>query len=154
MSDTRPGIRTPIAIGADHAGFALKEDLRKALEQDGYEFHDFGTFSTDRVDYPDIGKAVAEAVAAGLFDRAILICGTGIGMSITANKIKGIRAGAVSEPYSAMMARMHNNANVICMGGRVVGLGLAIEIAKAFLDNDFEGGRHANRVDKINALEK
>ena len=154
MSDTLPGRRTPIAIGADHAGYALKEDLRRALEEEGYEFHDFGTFSTDRVDYPDIGKAVAEAVAAEQFDKAILICGTGIGMSITANKINGVRAGAVSEPYSAMMARMHNNANVICMGGRVVGLGLAIEIAKAFLESNFEGGRHAGRVDKINALDK
>lgn len=147
------GSKTPIAIGADHAGFALKEDLRIALEQEGYQLHDFGTFSTDRVDYPDIAKTVAEAVAAGQFGRAILICGTGIGMSMTANKVKGIRAAACSEPYSAMMARKHNNANVVCMGGRVVGLGLAVEIAKAFLESEFEGGRHACRVDKINALD-
>jgi ribose 5-phosphate isomerase B len=153
MGDTTAGKRTTIAIGADHAGFALKEDLRTVLADEGYQLQDFGTFSTDRVDYPDIAEAVCAAVAAGQFERAILVCGTGIGMSMTANKIKGIRAAACSESYSAMMARKHNNANVICMGGRVVGLGVATEIAKAFLENDFEGGRHACRVDKINALD-
>ncbi|MCE5198612.1 MAG: ribose 5-phosphate isomerase B [Armatimonadota bacterium] len=144
----------PVAIGCDHAAVALKQGLIEDLKAEGYELFDFGTFTSESVDYPDIGREVAEAVASGRFDRGILICGTGIGITITANKVKGIRAGVCSEPYSAKMARAHNDANIIGMGARVVGPGLALEIAKAFLETEFEGGvRHQRRVDKINALD-
>ena len=152
MSDNKCGLK--IAIGSDHAGFALKQELAGALREDGYDITDLGTHSTDSVDYPDIAVNVASAVSKGEFDKAILICGTGIGITIAANKIKGIRAAATSDVYSAKMARMHNDANIIGMGARVVGLGLAQEIAKAFLDTDFEAGsRHEKRVNKINALD-
>ena len=115
---------------------------------------DFGTFSEESVDYPDIAREVSKAVAAGKFARGILICGTGIGMTIAANKIKSIRAGACSEPFSAKLIRMHNDANILGIGARVVASGLALEIVKAFLDTDFEGGgRHERRVAKINALD-
>lgn len=155
MSETNTGSTAPIAIGSDHAGFTLKEDLRASLEQEGYAIHDFGTFSTDRMDYPDIAREVAGAVSEGRFQRAILICGTGIGVSIAANKVNGIRAAVCSEPYSATMARKHNNANILCMGGRVLGIGLALETARAFLNTDFEwASRHEGRVDKINALDE
>jgi len=155
MAEKDPGRRITIALGSDHAGFPLKESLKELLEAEGYHPQDFGTFSLESVDYPDIAREVAEAVAAGQFERAILICGTGIGMSITANKVPGIRAAACSECYSARMARAHNNANVLGIGGRVVGPGLALDIAKAFLETQFEyGSRHEKRVDKINAMDK
>lgn len=153
MSDNKCGLK--IAIGSDHAGFALKQELAGALRDDGYDITDLGTHCPDSVDYPDIAVNVASAVSKGEFDKAILICGTGIGITIAANKIKGIRAAATSDVYSAKMARMHNDANIIGMGARVVGLGLAQEIAKAFLDTDFEAGsRHEKRVNKINALDE
>lgn len=142
-----------VAIGSDHAGYALKEELSDALRADGYDITDFGTHSLESVDYPDIGKTVCAALTAKQCDRAILVCGTGIGMSITANKIAGIRAAAVSDTFSARMARAHNDANVLCIGARVVGAGLAHELATTFLEIDFEGGRHARRVDKMNALD-
>lgn len=143
-----------IAIASDHAGYPLKEELFAALQAEGYNIENLGCYSVESVDYPDIAKQLAEAVASGKYDRGILICGTGIGVTITANKIRGIRAGACSEPYSAIMMRAHNNANIIGMGARVVGIGLAIEIAKAFLNTEFESGsRHEKRVDKINALD-
>lgn len=149
------GNKLSVAIGSDHAGFALKSELLEALKAEGYNIEDLGCFSPESVDYPDMAKNVAETVASGKYDRGILICGTGIGVTITANKVNGIRAGACSEPYSAIMMRAHNNANIIGMGARVVGLGLAIEIAKAFLDTEFEfGSRHEKRVDKINALDE
>ena len=155
MTEKQPDKSITMAIGSDHAGYPLKEELRELLEAEGYHPRDFGTFSLESVDYPDIAREVAEAVASGQFERGILICGTGIGMCITANKVPGIRAGACSEPYSAKMSRAHNNANVLCMGGRVVGAGLALEIAQAFLETDFEfGSRHERRVDKINAMDK
>jgi ribose 5-phosphate isomerase B len=155
MSQTEIAPKPRVAIGADHAGYMLKEEVANALRDDGYEIEDFGTYSIQPVDYPDIAVQVATAVAAGRFDRAILICGTGIGMTITANKIKGIRAAAASDTYSARMARAHNNANVLGMGGRVVGPGLAHEIARAFLETQFEGGsRHERRVNKMNALDE
>lgn len=147
---TNPG---RIALGSDHAGFALKEQIEEALRAENYDVHDLGTHTEESMDYPDIARELSEAVAAGQYDRGILVCGTGIGVCMTANKVKGIRAGAVSEPYSAHMARLHNDANVICMGARVVGIGLAMEIVKAFLHTEFEGGRHALRVDKINELD-
>jgi len=155
MSETEIARKPRVAIGADHAGYPLKEEVANALRDDGYEIEDFGTYSIESVDYPDIAMQVAAAVAAGRFDRGILICGTGIGMTITANKIKGIRAAAASDTYSARMARAHNNANVLGMGGRVVGPGLAHDIARAFLDTDFEAGsRHERRVNKMNALDE
>ncbi|MCL5104241.1 MAG: ribose 5-phosphate isomerase B [Armatimonadetes bacterium] len=153
MTEKQSGKRAVIVIGSDHAGFPLKEELIKELRELGYQLQDFGTFSLESVDYPDIGREVAEAVAAGKFERAILICGTGIGISITANKVNGIRAAVCSESFSARMSRAHNDANVLAMGARVVGPGLAVEIAGAFLETEFEGGRHARRVGKINALD-
>ncbi len=155
MTENHPGRQITIALGSDHAGFPLKEALKELLESEGYRPQDFGTFSLESVDYPDIAREVAEAVETGQFERGILVCGTGIGMSITANKVPGIRAAACSDAYSARMARAHNNANVLCVGGRVVGPGLALDIAKAFLATDFEfGSRHEKRVAKINALDK
>lgn len=154
MCDNVNSKKAVIAIGSDHAGFPLKESLMADLKAEGYELHDFGCYSLDSVDYPDIGREVAEAIAAGKFERGILICGTGIGITIAANKVKGIRAGVCSETYSAKMARAHNNANIIGMGARVVGAGLALEIAIAFLETEFLAGtRHEMRVDKINALD-
>lgn len=153
MNENMSSGKAVIAIGSDHAGFPLKESLIADLRAEGYELHDFGTYSLDSVDYPDFGRQVAEAVASGRFEKGILICGTGIGITITANKVRGIRAGVCSEPYSAKMARAHNNANIIGMGARVVGPGLALEIAKAFLETEFEAGsRHEMRVNKINAI--
>lgn len=142
-----------IAIGADHAGYTLKEVLVAHLREQGVEVVDFGTHGPDSVDYPDYAHRVAEAVARGEADFGVLICGTGIGMSITANKVPGIRAAAVSDVYSAKMSRAHNDANVLCLGGRVVGPGLAIEILETWLRTPFEGGRHARRLEKIRRIE-
>lgn len=138
-----------IAIGCDHGGFPLKEEICEHLKERGFEFRDFGSYNTEPVDYPDIAVPVCEAVVKGEADLAILICGTGIGMSMVANKVKGIRAACCSDTFSAEFTRRHNDANVLCMGGRVVGPGLAMEMVDRFLDNDFEGGRHQRRVDKI-----
>ena len=142
-----------IAIGADHGGVNLKETVKKFLEQKGIEYKDFGTNSTDSCDYPDYAKAVCDAVVSGEYDKGILICGTGIGMSIAANKVKGIRAAHVTDTYSAAKTREHNNANVICLGERITGCDLALEIVNAYLNAEFLGGRHQTRVDKIMALE-
>ena len=143
-----------IAIGSDHGGYELKEKVKKHLEERGYEVKDFGTFSTESVDYPDIALPVAEAVAAGEYERGILLCSTGIGISIAANKVNGIRAAVCSELYSAEMMRRHNNANILCMGGKVVGVDLAYKITDLFLDTEFQGGRHQRRIDKIADIEK
>ncbi len=143
-----------IAIGSDHGGFELKNEIIKHLKKRGFTVEDFGTFSKDSVDYPDIAKAVCEPVAAGKFSFGILVCGTGIGISIAANKIKGIRAALCADPYSAAKAKQHNNANVITLGGRVTGPDLAMTIVDAYIDADFEGGRHQKRVDKIMDLEQ
>lgn len=142
-----------LAIGSDHGGVNLKRAINGLLEKRGMEYRDFGTFDTGSVDYPDIAKQVAEAVARGEAEKGILICGTGIGMSIAANKIKGIRAAHVTDTYSARMTREHNNANIICLGERVTGVDLALEIVNAYLDAEFQGGRHQARVDKITLLE-
>ena len=142
-----------VAVGADHAGYALKEDLKGCLKERGYEVLDLGTDSLESVDYPDLAAAVAQVVAAGEVPWGLLICGTGIGMAIAANKVAGIRAACCADPFSARMARAHNDANVLTMGGRVVGPGLAREIVKAWLESRFEGGRHARRTAKIEALE-
>lgn len=142
-----------VAIGSDHAGFNLKKEIMVMLEYKGYEVLDCGCFSPDSVDYPDIAEAVAEAVLKeNVF--GIIICGTGIGISIAANKIPGIRAALCHEPFSARMSREHNDANILALGARITGSGLAIEIAKTFLDTSFAGDRHALRVDKIKEIER
>lgn len=140
-----------IAIAADHGGVELKEALKEKFR--AFEFTDLGTHGSDSVDYPDFASAVGKRVAAGEFDRGILICGSGIGISIAANKIKGIRAALCHNTYTAEMARRHNDANVIAMGGRVVDEATAIAMTEIFLKTEFEGGRHARRVDKISSLE-
>lgn len=141
-----------IAIGSDHGGYELKCHIIEQLK--GKEIKDFGIYSEESVDYPDIAKVVCEAVKAGECEYGILICGTGIGISIAANKIDGIRASVCGDCYSAKMARKHNNANVLCLGGRVLGTELADMIVDTWLSEDFEGGRHQRRIDKIHDLEK
>ncbi len=143
-----------IAIACDHGGYMLKAPVVEFLKAGGYEIVDFGCDSSASVDYPDHAIPAARAVAAGECDIGILICGTGIGMSLCANKIKGIRAACCSERYSAKMTRMHNNANVLCFGARVVGEGIALDMIKVFLETEYEGGRHDSRVAKIMQLEK
>jgi len=143
-----------IALGSDHAGFELKEAIKKHLSSNKIQFEDFGTYSKESCDYPDIAEVVAEAVKSGMFDFGILICGTGIGISIAANKIEGIRAALCHDTFSAKAARAHNNANILAMGARVIGEGLCFEIIDAFLATQFEGGRHQRRVDKIHEIEK
>jgi len=138
-----------IAVGSDHAGLPLKSEIVAALGELGRTFEDFGTFEPTSVDYPDYAQRVAQAVLAGKHRFGILLCGTGVGISIAANRHAGIRAVVCSEPYSAAMARRHNDANVLCMGARVVGPGLGRDILEAFLAMDFEGGRHQRRVEKI-----
>ncbi len=142
-----------IGIGNDHTGVEMKQEISLYLEEKGYEVVDFGTNSTESTDYPIYGEKVARAVAAKQVDLGVLICGTGIGISLAANKVKGIRAAAVSEPVSARLARQHNNANIIAFGARIVGLEEAKAIVDAWLDAEFLGGRHAKRVDMIMALE-
>lgn len=142
-----------IAIGCDHAGFALKGGVIKHIEEKGYEVCDKGTYNTDSCNYPDIAASVSKAVASGECDLGILICGTGVGMSLTANKFKGIRAAVCSDTFSARYTRMHNDANILCFGERVVGPGLAVELVDAFLDSKFEGGRHQIRVDMMKKIE-
>lgn len=142
-----------IAVGADHGGYELKHLIVEHLRRQGYEVQDLGTHGPEPVDYPDYAQQVARAVAAGEYDLGILICGTGIGMSIAANKIVGIRAAVCGDTYSARMSRLHNNANILCLGGRVLGPGLALDIVDAWLSAEFEGGRHARRVEKIRQME-
>jgi len=142
-----------VAIGSDHGGFRLKEEIKQLLGEMNIQFRDFGTFSTDSVDYPDISRNVAQAVAGGECDRGIIICGTGIGVSIAANKIKGIRAALCHDVFSAQMSREHNDANILTMGERVIGFGLARTIVETWLTTEFTGGRHAVRVGKIAELE-
>ena len=142
-----------IAIGADHGGFNLKKEIVALLEELGHEYKDFGTHSADSIDYPDVAIPVAEAVAAGEFDRGILICGTGIGIGIAANKVKGIRAALVHDSFSAKATRQHNDSNIMTMGERVIGPGLALDLVTTWLDTDFEGGRHSNCVNKMSAYE-
>lgn len=142
-----------IAIGCDHGGYLLKQDILIWLEEHDYDFEDFGCFNTDSVDYPVYGEKVARSVAAGECDYGIVICTTGIGISIAANKIKGIRAALCSDYFSAKYTRLHNDANVLCMGGRTIGPGLALELVDVFLHTEFEGGRHQRRIDQITELE-
>ena len=144
---------TRIAIGSDHVGYPLKEEIKQYLGELGYACQDFGANSAERTDYPLFAKEVTSAVSAQLADLGILICGTGVGMSITANKVRGIRAVVCSEPYSAMLSRQHNNTNVLALGSRVVGPELARMIVKSWLEAEFEGGRHANRLALISQIE-
>ena len=143
-----------LAIGCDHGGFELKKHIMKHLEERGTAFKDFGCYDENSCDYPDIAKTVCEAVAGGECENGILVCGTGIGMSIAANKVNGIRAALCTDVYSAKMTKQHNNSNVICLGGRVTGRELAFMIVDTWLDETFLGGRHQNRIDKISELER
>lgn len=142
-----------IAIASDHAGYRLKTEVAALVNRLGHEVTDFGTHSEESVDYPDFAVKVARAVSQGESDRGILVCGTGLGMSIAANKVKGIRAVTCGDTFSARASREHNDANVLCLGARVTGSGLALDIVKTWLETEFLGGRHARRVQKISELE-
>ena len=143
-----------IAIGSDHGGFHLKAEVMKYLDEKGIAYKDYGTYSEESCDYPIYGEKVARAVASGECEKGIVICGTGIGISISANKVKGIRAALCSDCFSAEMTRRHNDANILAMGERVLGVGLALKIVETFLNTPFDGGRHARRVALISELEK
>ncbi|SHJ85657.1 ribose 5-phosphate isomerase B [Tepidibacter formicigenes] len=142
-----------IGIGSDHGGYNLKEEIKKYLQEKGYEVVDFGTKSIESVDYPDYGLAVAEAVINKEVEKGIVCCGTGIGISLAANKVPGIRCAVVSDTFSARMSRAHNNANMLSLGERVVGRGLALEIVDAWMNTEFEGDRHLRRVNKLTEIE-
>jgi ribose 5-phosphate isomerase B len=142
-----------LIIGSDHLGYPLKETLRAHLAQEGYECDDLGTYDSQPVDYPDVAAALAQDVADGKHDRGILICGTGIGMAIAANKVDGVRAAPVGDTETARLSREHNDLNVLTLGARVTPESRAREIVRAFLQTPFEGGRHQSRVDKIHAIE-
>ena len=143
-----------VALGADHGGFDLKETIRAHLERQGIRVQDFGTHSNDSVDYPKYGFAVGSSIIKGEADLGIVVCGTGLGISIAANKIPGIRAAVCTETFSARMAREHNNANILALGARVIGAGLALDIVDIFLKTEFSGGRHALRVSLISDIER
>ena len=139
-----------IALGCDHGGYALMQDIKKLLDKKGLEYHDYGTYSEASCDYPEFAKKVAEAILSGEAERGILICGTGIGISIAANRYPGIRAALCTDCFMAEATRLHNDANILCMGGRVVGPGLAEKITETFLETPFSGDeRHARRIGKI-----
>lgn len=142
-----------IAIGSDHGGFELKNQIIEYLRQKNIEVKDFGTYSKDSVDYPDCAKPVCQAVLNSECENGILICGTGIGISIAANKFKGIRAALCSDAFGAKMSKAHNNANILCLGGRVLSKETAFTIVDAWLSTEFEGGRHINRINKIHQIE-
>lgn len=142
-----------IGIGNDHAGTEIKAAIVKYFKENGIEYKDYGCMSGEKCDYPEKAKEVCDDVVNGTLDKAILVCGTGIGISIAANKVKGIRAACCSDYYSAKLTRQHNDANVLCMGGRVVGEGLACELVDVFLKTEFEGGRHQRRVNMITDIE-
>jgi ribose 5-phosphate isomerase B len=145
---------TAVALGADHAGFPLKEDLKGWLISRGFDVVDLGTQATESVDYPDFAIAVGGAVTAGKADRGVLVCGTGIGMAMAANKVPGARAAACSDAYTARMSREHNDANILALGARITSREAAIEILEVWLNAEFAGGRHARRVEKIVALDQ
>ena len=143
-----------IALGADHGGVAIKDAVKRYLQETGIAYQDFGTNGTESVDYAPIAAQVALAVADGKADKGILCCGTGIGISIAANKIPGIRAAVVSDEFCAKATREHNDSNILCMGGRVISEEKAVELTKIFLNTAFEGGRHQRRIDQIAAIER
>lgn len=143
-----------VILSADHAGVTIRKEVSNLLEEMNIEYVDTGCEGSCSVDYPDYALPAAERVASGEFDRGILICGTGIGMSIAANKVKGVRCALTHDVYSAKLTRQHNNTNVLAMGERVIGAGLAREIVQTWLETDFEGGRHANRIGKITNYEE
>ena len=143
-----------IALGSDHGGYGLKQEIIGYLEEKGIEYKDYGCYDESPCDYPVFGKKAAQAVVSGECEKGILICGTGIGISIAANKIKGVRAALCHDVFSAKATRAHNDTNMIAMGQRVIGEGLAVEILNAWLHTDFEGGRHVKRIEKMMALEK
>ena len=142
-----------IALGADHGGYELKEEIKKHLDELGVAYKYFGTYSPESIDYAKIAFETCSHVVSGECEKAILCCGTGIGISMAANKVKGIRAACCSDYFSAKYTRLHNDANALCMGGRVLGAGLALEMVDVFLNTEFEGGRHQRRVDQITAIE-
>lgn len=142
-----------ISMGSDHGAFAMKEHLKQYLTEQGHQVVDCGTYSTDSCDYADFAKAAAQLVASGDCDRGIVMCTTGVGISIAANKVRGIRCALCSEPYSAEMTRRHNDANMLAMGGALIGPNMADRIVDVFLNTEFEGGRHERRVGKIMAIE-
>ena len=142
-----------IALGCDHGGLEHKNAILEHLKERGFEVQDFGIYEQVSVDYPEIALKVAKSVAKGENELGILVCGTGIGMSLAANKVKGIRAAACSEHFSAKYTRLHNNSNIICLGGRVIGVGTALELVDLFVDTEFEGGRHQRRVDMVMDIE-
>lgn len=144
----------PIAIGCDHAGVSFKNEIISFLKENGVETIDCGCYDNNSVDYPDIAEAVCAKISSGESEKGILICGTGIGISISANKVKGIRAALCHDYFSAKYTRLHNDSNIICFGARVIGTGLAIELVDIFLSTDFEGGRHQTRIEKIKKLEE
>jgi ribose 5-phosphate isomerase B len=143
-----------VALGCDHAGYALKEVIASLLEREGYELLDEGTSSGESCDYPDFAERVALRLVSGEADRGILICATGIGMAMTANKIPGVRAAACNDLYTARYSRLHNDANLLALGARVVGSGLAGEIVGVWMETPFEGGRHSRRLDKMGEVER
>mgnify|MGYP001050955926 CR=1 FL=1 len=142
-----------IALGCDHRGLDLKRAIITFIQELGHNYHDFGTYDTEPVDYPDIARAVAEAVASGDFEHGILICSTGIGMSIAANKVKGVRAALCHDSFTARRARQHNDANILCLRGENIEVNSALEIVRIYLSTAFEGGRHIPRLEKVKALE-
>ena len=143
-----------IGIGSDHAGFATKDRLKRELEKMGHTVKDFGTHTDESCDYPDFAEAVARSVASGESERGVLLCGTGIGQSIVANKIPGVRAAVVHDEFTTRMSREHNDANILCAGARVLGADKIVELAKLWLATEFPGGRHARRVEKIKKLDQ
>jgi ribose 5-phosphate isomerase B len=145
--------KTPVIIGSDHAAFDLKEKIKAFLVDRGIDVEDAGSHSEDSVDYPDFGIKVASMVSTGKFERGILLCGTGIGMSMVANKFPHVRAALCSDLFSAIMSRRHNNSNILVLGGRVVGDALAMEMVRAWLETPFDGGRHQQRIDKFDKID-
>ncbi len=142
-----------LVLGCDHGGFELKNAIMKHLDELGREYIDVGCYSTDSVDYPEIAEKLCEKITSGEAELGILCCGTGIGMSMAANKVRGIRAACCSDTFSARLTRNHNNANVLCLGGRVVGAGLGCDLVDNFINAEFEGGRHQRRIDMVMAIE-
>jgi ribose 5-phosphate isomerase B len=144
--------KTPIIIGSDHAAYPLKEKVKKYIIEKGIDVKDIGAFSEDSVDYTDYGIKVASSVSTGEFERGILLCGTGLGMSMVANRFNHVRAALCNDLFSAIMSRQHNNSNILVMGGRLIGDGLAFEIVTAWLETPFEGGRHQSRIEKFDTI--